>query len=265
MEGIQASTSPATFSSKQTVENGSLQIFVNLWRRMVWKSNLVRREVVRAKPISTQSNWQILVTSQLVECRKAHGEKVMAWVGIIDVRCLMVWWIGKWGSLPGESFEGHSIAKRHACCNKERILVSTGWSKQPRYRTMFVTLAIGIWSSNHISQHAKSLVTIFARPFTTGLFFLEPMYAICEAGEAQEHMWSPLARLQICREHRWRNFEKNGAAQQKTSCSLCWFTRWSLRAVIVNTCFRIKKIQIIDAFNIKITFITSFWSHCTCI
>ena len=30
------------------------------------------------------------------------------------------------------------MAKRQACCNNERILVSTRWSKLPRYRTMFV-------------------------------------------------------------------------------------------------------------------------------
>ena len=53
----------------------------------------------------------------------------------------------------------------------------------------------------------------------------EPMYAICEDGEAQEHMWSPSARQQICREHRWRSLEKNCSAQQKTSFSLYWFTR----------------------------------------
>ena len=88
---------------------------------------------------------------------------------------------------------------------------------------------------NHLSQHATSLTTILFRPFTTGLFFLGPMYAISEEEEAQEHMWSS-ASQQICREHRWRSFEKNGATQQKTSCSLYWLTRWSLRAVTVNIC-----------------------------
>ena len=77
------------------------------------------------------------------------------------------------------------MAKRQACCNKERTLVSTRWSTLPRFCTMFVIFAIEIWRSNHLSQHATSLATIFARPFTTGLFFLEPMYAICEEGESQ--------------------------------------------------------------------------------
>ena len=70
------------------------------------------------------------------------------------------------------------MAKRQACCNKERILVSTRWSKLPRYRTMFVIFAIEIWRSNRFSKHATSLATIFARSFTSGLFSLEPMYAM---------------------------------------------------------------------------------------
>ena len=53
---------------------------------------------------------------------------------------------------------------------------------------MFVILAIEIWRSTHLSQHATSLATLFTKPFTTGPFFLEPMYAICEEGEAQERM-----------------------------------------------------------------------------
>ena len=89
-------------------------------------------------------------------------------------------WIGKWGSLPGESFVGHSMVKRQACCNNQKILVSTRWSKLPCYRTMFVIFTFEIWSLNHLSQYATSLATIFARRFTTGLLFLEPMYAICE-------------------------------------------------------------------------------------
>ena len=68
---------------------------------------------------------------------------------------------------------------------------------------------------------------------------LEPMYAICEEGEVQEHMWSPSARQQTCREHRWRIFERYGAIQQKTSC--------------------FKKNKIINAF--KNTSITVFRSH----
>ena len=67
------------------------------------------------------------------------------------------------------------MVKRQACCNNEKILVSTRWSKLSRYRTMFVIFAIEIWRSNHLSQHAKSLATIFAIPLSTGLFSFEPM------------------------------------------------------------------------------------------
>ena len=126
--------------------------------------------------------------------RMQEGSQWKAYVGIIDGRCLpVVWFDGSvnGGSLPGESSEGHSMAKRQACCNEERILVSTRWSKLSRYLAIFVIFTIEIWRSNHLSQRATSLATIFARPFTTGLFFLEPMYAICEEREAQEHMWSP--------------------------------------------------------------------------
>ena len=66
------------------------------------------------------------------------------------------------------------------CCNNERISVSTRWSKLPRYRTMFVIFAIEIWRSNHLSQHATSIIGYHIRQtFTTRLLFLEQMYAIC--------------------------------------------------------------------------------------
>ena len=90
------------------------------------------------------------------------------------------------GSLLGEIFERHSMAKRQACCNKERILVSTRWSKLPRYRTMFVIVAIEIRKSNHLSQHATSLATIFARPFIIVLFFWSPCTQYGKK-RAQEH------------------------------------------------------------------------------
>ena len=65
----------------------------------------------------------------------------------------MVWWIGKCGSLSGESFEGHSMAKRQACCDEERILVSKGWSKLPRYRTMLVTFAVESSLARNTQHH----------------------------------------------------------------------------------------------------------------
>ena len=173
--------------------------------------------------------WSPVNRHESVECKKAHGETAMAWVGIIDGRCLPDVWFD--GSVINGEVYLEKVLKGTVWQN-----VSTRWSKLPRYRTMFVIFAIEIRRSNHLSQHVTSLATIFARPFTTGPFFLEPMHAICEEGEAQEHMWSPSARQQICREHRWRSFEKNGAAQQKTSCSLYWFTWWSHRAVTVNIC-----------------------------
>ena len=69
-----------------------------------------------------------------------------------------------WKKLSGK-LQRHSIAKRQACCNKERMLASTRWSKLPRYRTMFAIFAIEIWRSNHISQHIALLATIFRQTF----------------------------------------------------------------------------------------------------
>ena len=114
----------------------------------------------------------------------------MAWVGIIDGRCFPVVWFD--GSVNGESVV--KVLKdtvwqniKHVATRK-KILASTRWIKLPRYRTMFIIIAIEIWRLNHISQNATSLATIFARPFTTRLFFLEPMHAIYEEGKAQEHI-----------------------------------------------------------------------------
>ena len=63
---------------------------------MVRKSNLVRREVVRDR------YWSPVNRYELVESRKAHGEKAMAWVSIIDGRCLLVVWFD--GSVNGEVY-----------------------------------------------------------------------------------------------------------------------------------------------------------------
>ena len=70
------------------------------------------------------------------------------------------------------------------------------WFQQDGASCYVTAQCLSTLRSNHLSQHATLLATIFARPFTTGLFFLEPMYAICEKGETQEHVGSPLARQQ---------------------------------------------------------------------
>ena len=46
--------------------------------------------------------WAPANRHELVECKKAHGEKVMAWVGIVDGRCLPVVWFN--GSVNGEVY-----------------------------------------------------------------------------------------------------------------------------------------------------------------
>ena len=145
----------------------------------------------------------------------------------------MVWWIGKWGNLPWESFEGHSMAKRQACCVKERILVSTRWSKLPHYRTMFVIFAIETWKLNHLAT--RNIIGLHIRQtfHHWTILFEANLRNMWRRRSPRTYMWSPSARQQIFREHRWRSFEKNGAAQQKTSRSLYWFTRWLLRAVTV--------------------------------
>ena len=98
----------------------------------------------------------------LVECKKAHDEKAMAWVGGCMIR-----WIGKWGSLFGEFFEEHSMAKRQECCNKERILVSTRWTKLLRYRTMFIIFAIesSLTTRNNIGHHIRQTFHHWNIPF----------------------------------------------------------------------------------------------------
>ena len=131
--------------------------------------------MVRGPRSQNDRYWSPVNRQELVECKKAQGEKVMAWVGIIDGRCLPI--VGFDGSvnrgrLPGENFEGHNMAKRQAYCNKEIILASRRWSKLPRYRTMFVILAIEIRRSNHLSQHATSLASTFARPPSLDYYFL---------------------------------------------------------------------------------------------
>ena len=159
------------------------------FERVIWSNE--KWFVLNQSPHSQNDRyWSPVNRHELVECKKAHGEKATAWVSIIDGRCLSVVWFD-W-SVNGK------VCLEKACCNKEIILVSTKWSKLPRYRTMFVIFTMEICRLNHLSQHATSFASIFARPFTTGLFFSEPMYAICEERKAQKPMWSPSARQQIC-------------------------------------------------------------------
>ena len=46
--------------------------------------------------------WSPVNRHELVECKKAHGENAMAWVGIIDGGCLLVVWFD--GSVNGEVY-----------------------------------------------------------------------------------------------------------------------------------------------------------------
>jgi hypothetical protein len=46
--------------------------------------------------------WAPMIQHKVIECKKAHGAKAMAWVGIIDGRCLPVVWFN--GSVNGEVY-----------------------------------------------------------------------------------------------------------------------------------------------------------------
>ena len=109
------------------------------------------------------------------------------------------------------------MAKRQACCNKGIILVSTRWSKLPRYRTMFLIFTIEIFTiatrniiGHHICQTFYHWTIIF--------------------GANVRNTWRRRSLrtyvISVCAS---TDLQWNGAAQQKTSCSLYW-------AVTVNIC-----------------------------
>ena len=57
------------------------------------------------KPAPNRKNeviWAPENPHNIVECKKAHGEKVMAWVGIVDGRCLKVHWFE--GTVDGAAY-----------------------------------------------------------------------------------------------------------------------------------------------------------------
>ena len=62
--------------------------------------------------IQNDRYWSTVNRHELVECKKAHCEKAMAWVDIIDGRCLPVVWFD--GSVYGEAY-------------LEKILMDTVW------------------------------------------------------------------------------------------------------------------------------------------
>ena len=59
--------------------------------------------VLNSSPHSKNDGyWSPVNNHEIVECKKSHGAKVMAWVGIIDGRCLPVVWFS--GSVNGEVY-----------------------------------------------------------------------------------------------------------------------------------------------------------------
>ena len=58
--------------------------------------------MVRARHSQNDRYWSPVNRHELVECKKAHCEKAIAWVGIIDGRCLPVVWID--GSVNGKNY-----------------------------------------------------------------------------------------------------------------------------------------------------------------
>ena len=135
----------------------------------------------------------------------------------------MVWLIGKWESLPGESMlqQGNNI----------------GFNKMKQAATLphnvchFYDGNLQIESSlatrNIICQHIRQTFHHWTILFGANVRNMwrkkSPKTYVISVGASTD-----------LREHRWRSFEKNEAAQQKTSCSLYWFTRLSLRTVTVN-------------------------------
>ena len=109
----------------------------------------------------------------------------MAWVGIINGPCLTVVWFDR---SVNKKVYLEKVLKDTVWQNVKLVATKKEyWFQQDGASCHVTAQCLSFLRSNHLSQHATSLATIFARPFTTGLFFLEPMYVICE-GESQEHI-----------------------------------------------------------------------------
>ena len=71
------------------------------FERVIWTDE--KWFVLEQSPNSQNDRyWAPKNRHNVVECKKAHGAKVMAWVGIIDGRCLPVVWFN--GSVNGEVY-----------------------------------------------------------------------------------------------------------------------------------------------------------------
>ena len=67
-----------------------------IWTDEKWFS------LIQAPNKKNTVHWAPENPHQVVQCKKAHGKKVMAWVGIIDGRCLPVHWFE--GSVNGATY-----------------------------------------------------------------------------------------------------------------------------------------------------------------
>ena len=76
--------------------------FPETWfERVIWTDE--KWFVLRSPPHSQNDRyWAPVHRHEVVECKKAHGEKMMAWVGIVDGRCLPVVWFT--GSVNGDVY-----------------------------------------------------------------------------------------------------------------------------------------------------------------
>ena len=157
------------------------------FERVIWSDE--KWFVLNQSPHSQNDRyWSPVNRHVLVECKKAHGEKAMAWLGIIDDRCFPVVWFD--GSVNGEVYLEKVLKDtvwqnvKHVATRKEY------WLQQDRASCHVTAQCLSFLRSKFgdqiLSRNTQHHWPPYSpRPFTTELFFLEPMHAICEEGEAQ--------------------------------------------------------------------------------
>ena len=156
----------------------------------------------------------------VIECKKAHGEKVMAWVGTVDGRILPVVWfqgISEFERIPGTSPQEYCLAISEKFGNTTSILVPARWRQLPRNGRVPRFSSCKIWRENNFTKDNSPLAPILSGLVASRLLILVPSNGTYNQVWAKHSNGAQEHRGRLRRGHEGRRYSEDGATYQEKS------------------------------------------------
>ena len=166
--------SPANMESRLAACTFWLKFEEEWFQRVIWSDE--KWFVLKQSPNKQICrHWAPSNPHTVIECKKAHDEKVMAWVGIVDGRILPVVWFqgsSKFERIPGTSPQEYCLAISEEFGNTTSILVPARWHQLPRNGRVPRFSSCKIWRENNFTKDNSSLAPILSGLVASTLFIL---------------------------------------------------------------------------------------------